>query len=60
MKYYETTFEEYIHSCSEYNIHPELDKYISSFPDSIYDMKQMIIYGPTGVGAFKLVIIISF
>jgi hypothetical protein len=52
MKYYETTFEEYIHSCSEYNIHPELDKYISSFPDSIYDMKQMIIYGPTGVGKY--------
>ena len=52
MKYYETTFEEYIQSSKEYNMHPELEKLIASFPKSIYDMKQMIIYGPTGVGKY--------
>ena len=52
MKYYETTFEEYIQSSKEYNIHPEIEKQIDSLPEFIYDMNQMIIYGPTGVGKY--------
>ena len=31
MKFYESTFEEYLHSYNKFNIHPELNKIVKSF-----------------------------
>lgn len=56
MKYYETSFEDYINSCNEYNIHPELEKKILSLPKSIYQLENIIIYGPTGIGKYTQVL----
>lgn len=55
MKYYETSFEDYINSCNEYNIHPELEKKFLSLPKSIYQLENIIIYGPTGIGKYTQV-----
>lgn len=48
MKYYETTFEEYLNSIKSCNLHPE----ISYNNDKIDDFKNTIIYGPCGVGKY--------
>ena len=53
MKYYETTFVEYIQSVEKHNIHPELFQIISKFPKSIYNFENTIIYGPPGVGKYS-------
>jgi len=50
MKYYETSFEEYIAASETYNLHPELDQY--QFPKNIKQLKNIILYGPSGVGKY--------
>jgi hypothetical protein len=50
MKYYETTFEEYMTAVETYNLHPELEQY--SFPKNIKQFKNIILYGPSGVGKY--------
>ena len=52
MKYLETHFEEYINSVEKFNLHPKLKKYYSSFPN-INNMKNIIFYGPPGVGKYS-------
>lgn len=56
MKYYETTYEEYIESIKKYNIHPELTPFMNSLPNHISDIGNMIIYGPPGVGKYSQVL----
>lgn len=53
MKYYETHYEEYLHSLKTYNMHPELEHIKKNMPDSILELKNMIIYGPTGSGKYS-------
>lgn len=53
MKYYETHYEEYIHSVKSGNIHPELEPIFAKFPKSIEKIGNMIIYGPTGSGKYS-------
>jgi hypothetical protein len=53
MKYYESNFEEYIHSVNQCNIHPELEPLIDSLPQSINDFRNLILYGPSGVGKYS-------
>jgi hypothetical protein len=52
MKFYETHFEEYITANQKENLHPKLDKILSKFPDSIHKLKNVIFYGPQGVGKY--------
>lgn len=52
MKYYETSFDEYIQSTERHNIHPELANTFSKFPDNVVHLENTIIYGPPGVGKY--------
>ena len=52
MKYYETNFEEYLQSSYNYDNHPELKSTISELPKQGSDFKNIILYGPSGVGTY--------
>ncbi len=52
MKFYETHFEDYLHSLQKYNLHPELQPYLERFPDTINKFANLIITGPSGVGKY--------
>jgi len=52
MKYYETSYDEYLHSYEKYNLHPELNYIKKDLSKSIYDFKNIILYGPPGVGKY--------
>ena len=52
MKFHETHFEEYIHSNQKVNLHKKLDKIFNTFPKNIRDLKNIIFYGPSGVGKY--------
>jgi DNA polymerase III delta prime subunit len=52
MKFYETHFEEYINENNKMNLHPKLDKLYVKFPKQISDFKNLIFYGPSGVGKY--------
>ena len=49
MKYHETHFEEYTQRES---LHPKLDKLYNTFPSKLGDLKNLIFYGPGGVGKY--------
>ena len=52
MKFYETHFEEYIIVIQKQNLHPKLEKIYKKFPNSLHELKNVIIYGPSGVGKY--------
>ena len=52
MKFHETHFEDYINSNTRENLHPKLDKVFQKFPPQIADLKNIIFYGPKGVGKY--------
>lgn len=52
MKYHETHFEEYISESKRENLHPKLDKIYNKFPLHIKQFKNLIFYGPNGVGKY--------
>ena len=53
MKFYESHFEEYIVSNQKINLHPKLEcVFLKNFPDSIQQLKNVIFYGPSGVGKY--------
>ena len=57
MKYYETTFDEYISAVDKYNLHPEIGELVSSnFPQKLRDFGNIIVYGPSGVGKYSQVL----
>jgi hypothetical protein len=56
MKYYETSYDEYISSYEKYNLHPELDHIKNAFPKNINDFKNIIVYGAPGVGKYTQVL----
>jgi hypothetical protein len=53
MKYYETTFDEYINAVDQYNLHPELYETYKTLPQSLNDFENTIIYGPVGIGKYS-------
>jgi hypothetical protein len=52
MKFYETHFEEYINENKRENLHPKLDKIYQKFPETINDLKNIVFFGPCGVGKY--------
>ena len=52
MKFLETHFEEYIHASQKQNMHKKLEKVFQKFPDNIQNLKNIIFYGPSGVGKY--------
>jgi hypothetical protein len=52
MKFYETHFEEYINENQREDLHPKLNKLYSKFPKHITELKNLIFYGPCGVGKY--------
>lgn len=52
MKFHETSFEEYLLSINKSNLHPKLEKLYTSLPKNIDDLKNIIFYGPSGVGKY--------
>jgi len=52
MKFQETTFEEYLQSNTNISLHPKLDKLYKSLPTNVADFKNLIFYGPPGVGKY--------
>ena len=52
MKYYETTFEEYLNAVQKVNFHPEIKQYTEPIPPT----KDVIFYGPSGVGKYSQVL----
>ena len=52
MKFYETHFEEYITAIQKQNLHPKLEKIYKKFPATLQELKNIIIYGPSGVGKY--------
>ena len=56
MKYYETSYDEYLTSYEKYNLHPELDTIKKVFPKNINDFKNIIVYGAPGVGKYTQVL----
>ena len=42
MKYYESSYDEYLSSYDKYNLHPELDHIKNAFPKNINDFKNEI------------------
>ena len=56
MKFHETAFEDYLHSNNTLSLHPKLDKLYKAFPPKIDDLKNLIFYGPPGVGKYTQVL----
>jgi Cdc6-like AAA superfamily ATPase len=57
MKFYESHFEEYIVSNQKIDLHPKLESvFLKNFPDSIQQLKNVIFYGPSGVGKYTQVL----
>jgi hypothetical protein len=52
MKFYETHYEEYINASQRENLHPKLSKILNVFPEKINDLKNVIIYGASGIGKY--------
>ena len=52
MKFYETHFEEYINESLKNNLHPKLDKIYNKFPPTLYELKNLIFFGPSGIGKY--------
>lgn len=52
MKFYETHFEEYILTSQKENLHPKLEKVFNKFPTTIQKLKNIIFYGPAGIGKY--------
>lgn len=53
MKFQETHFEEYINAVNKVNLHPKLEKYYNQFPKTIDKLRNLIFYGPSGVGKYS-------
>ena len=54
MKFFETTFDEYETAVSNYNLHSKIEANVfSKFPENFEDLRNVILYGPPGVGKYS-------
>ena len=52
-KYFETSFNEYITTCENNNLHPKLSNEIfTQLPPDISNIPNLILYGPKGIGKY--------
>ena len=49
-------FDDYIQKHKKQSMHPKLNALYLKFPDSIYNLKNLIFYGPVGVGKYTQVL----
>jgi hypothetical protein len=49
-------YDDYLQRCKKNNNHPELNNFIDNLPANIYDMGNLIVYGPSGVGKYTQVL----
>ena len=52
MKFLDTHFDNYIQSSNKITLHPNIKKQIETFPSNIPELKNVILYGPQGVGKY--------
>ena len=53
MKFLETHFDDYIASNHSESLHPKIEKiFKNSFPEKVENLKNIILYGPKGVGKY--------
>lgn len=52
MKFLETHFDDYISSNNKCSLHPKLNKLYEGFPSKIENLKNLIFYGPKGIGKY--------
>jgi Cdc6-like AAA superfamily ATPase len=52
MKFMETHFDDYLRSVNVANMHPKIAKLYSKLPVHFKDFKNIILYGPAGVGKY--------
>jgi hypothetical protein len=52
MKNNETLFDDYLNSNKTFNIHPKNDNIFKRFPTNIIYLKNIIFYGPPGIGKY--------
>lgn len=53
MKFYETTYEEYINNVVSYNLHPQLAQIYEKFPEDVKKLRNIILFGPPGTGKYS-------
>ena len=54
MKFFETSFDDYENAILKSNLHPKIEKNIfSKFPENVEDLRNVIFYGPPGVGKYS-------
>ena len=56
MKFLDSHYEEYIQSVNNISLHPTITKKLQSFPDNLNQVKNVIFYGPSGVGKYSQVL----
>jgi hypothetical protein len=52
MKFFETHYEEYLNENNKVNLHPKLEKIYDKFPNSLTNLKNLIFFGPSGIGKY--------
>ena len=52
MKFLETHFDDYISSNKKCSLHPKLNKLYEEFPTKVENLKNLIFYGPKGIGKY--------
>ena len=53
MKFLETHFDDYIASNHSESLHPKIEKiFKNSLPEKVENLKNIILYGPKGVGKY--------
>ena len=52
MKFYETTFDDYLQETTNIPFHPELNNFEQNLPDEAKQMGNLLIYGPSGSGKY--------
>ena len=52
MKYFSSTFQEYITKCSKFNLHNNMKPLFNILNDDIKKQNNLIFYGPSGTGKY--------
>jgi hypothetical protein len=55
-KKFDTHFHEYVDNCDMESLHPDMNAFYNTFPDSLSQLKNMMFYGPSGVGKYTQVL----